>query len=130
MVKELGFAKTALLKVGPEQLLISVVKILDEEKKDKIFPSNRSISLSKNIITYNQTFENMAKAIGLDMKKIDYAIPQSYFDEYYELFEEKPRVVWDYNDNYFGKPLFYDEVLERYKSLVKEKLMENPNAFV
>lgn len=130
MVEELGFAKRVVLKVGPEQLLISVIKILDQEKGDRIFPSNKSIYLSKDVITYQVPFEDMAKAIDLDMKKIDYAIPESFFDEYYQLFGEKPRVVWSYIDNLFGKPLFYNEVLEKYKALIIEKVMENPNAFV
>lgn len=130
MDKELGFAKRVVLKIGPEHLLVNIVKILDEEKRERIFPHNTSISLSKNVITYQVPFNDMATAIGLDMKKIDFAIPESFFDEYYELFGEKPKVVWDYNDNLFGKPLFYSEVLEKYKALLIEKLMEYPNAFV
>jgi hypothetical protein len=130
MAEELGYAKRVVFKIGYEGLLINVIKVLDKEKCAKIFPKDKSIYLSETIITYQQPFDLMAKAIGLDTRKIDFAIPESFFDDYYQLFGEKPRIVWSYIDNLFGKPLFYNEVLEKYKALVIEKIMENPDAFI
>lgn len=84
------------------------------------------IKLGKGVFV-SATLSEAIRVCGLNEYKIDFAIPQQYFDNYIKVFGEPPKLMWDYNTNFFGYPLFREEVIERFKSIVRIRLMEHEN---
>jgi hypothetical protein len=50
----------------------------------------------------------------------DYAVPQPWFDKYYDDHGEPPRAIWVYDDRtpLFGRPVFIAELEKKYKRMV------------
>jgi hypothetical protein len=68
------------------------------------------------------TLEKVAQASGLETSKLDYAVPQSYFDspDVKERRDRGDRPMWYYGDNPAGEPVWYSGLW----SIVLDKLAE------
>lgn len=76
----------------------------------------------------NDQARSWLEIAGRDVGRIDLAVPQSWWDEYYRIHGTKPRACWSYEqDRYGGRPLMWDEVREqvRAKIAVQVKRMIN-----
>jgi len=103
-------------------VVIKVYRFVSEDSYD-IYLNSGCIQLGKGVFV-SATLDQAITVCGLDPKKIDYAIPQPYFDKYYKIFGDNPMLMWDYNKNFFGSPLFKAEIIERFKSIVKIEILE------
>lgn len=50
----------------------------------------------------------------------DYAVPQSWFDQYFKEHGEPPRAIWVYDNEspVFGRPVFIADLEAKYKRMV------------
>lgn len=92
-----------------------------------LISSFSSLHISKLVyISPRPTMDDMLKTIGINPKNVDYATPQDWYEEYFNIFGEVPKAVWNYNnDPIFGQPLFHDEICQRFISVIRLKLMES-----
>lgn len=56
-----------------------------------------------------------------DLKTFDYAMPQSFYNAYYDRYKEVPRGVWSYDQNWFGEYVSLAEILIRIGKELKSR---------
>jgi len=105
-----------------------LIEIYEEEDK---FPERYLRLEVLQFYAYWDTFDDPRTWLeigGHDPSKIDFAVPQPWFERYYDLHKEKPRACWTYEkDQWEGQPLFLEQVREdaRVQIAVKLKRMIN-----
>lgn len=76
-----------------------------------------------------ETNDSLLRAAGHDPVKIDYAVPQPWFEEYKQKVGEYPKAYWTYEkDGAFGEPLFYSTIRSQVRANVKfalDRIIDN-----
>ena len=73
----------------------------------------------------NSVWKDILTALGYESTTFDWAVPQNYYNDFIEIFRMPSDMVWYYSkNNNFGEPMFLEEILERFCSLVKRHVLE------
>lgn len=62
------------------------------------------------INTQNLDKKDLLQMAGIDDTKVDYAVPQAWFDQHVDEIRQRGGAVWNYSENNFGQPLWMDDV--------------------
>jgi hypothetical protein len=70
------------------------------------------------------TTDSILKFAGHDVTKIDYAVPQPWWDEYRAKYGKPPMACWSYETgSIFGNPLFFSDVHNEIRRFVSKALI-------
>jgi hypothetical protein len=111
------------VRIAEHDITIYTYKqLLDVYKDKEHFPK---CYLELNVLQFYAYWKdcNEAKSwleiAGRDLTKIDYAVPQPWFDHYLELHKVSPRACWSYErDRFSGQALMWDEVVEQVRAKI------------
>jgi hypothetical protein len=111
-----------------EELVVNGIRIYVTDYrrfKDEI-PEGWRILARTNIAYYMPDGREMLIAGGYDASKIDFAVPQSWWEEQKRKTGEAPRACWSYEDgSIFGKPLPWSDVVWRLERALYEAWIES-----
>jgi len=83
------------------------------------------IKISETFKVRNKSWADILTALGYESTTFDWAVPENYYSDFIEIFRMPSDMVWYYpKGNYFGEPMFLEDILERFCSLVKRHVVE------
>ena len=101
---------------------MKVIRVtLDNKETIDLIDCREHVELEKGLfLPANITNGDLVKLAGLDPRKIDFAVPENWMDEYHKEHGYYPKAVWNYtNVPAFGEPLFYSDILKMILARVK-----------